>query len=37
MPDSPLYGMSATLLDGREFCFGDLMGKVVLVVNTAAL
>eukprot|EP01127_Copromyxa_protea_P000799 TRINITY_DN10706_c0_g1_i1.p1 TRINITY_DN10706_c0_g1~~TRINITY_DN10706_c0_g1_i1.p1 ORF type:complete len:162 (-),score=34.85 TRINITY_DN10706_c0_g1_i1:86-571(-) len=36
MTDSPLYSFQAKTLDGQEFDFNSLRGKVVLIVNTAS-
>jgi glutathione peroxidase len=35
-PEGGIYGFAAPLLDGGSFDFGQLRGRVVLIVNTAS-
>ncbi len=35
-PEGGIYGFTAALLDGGSFDFGQLRGRVVLIVNTAS-
>ncbi len=34
--DAPIYGFSATAIDGREVSLADYRGRVLLIVNTAS-
>jgi len=37
MEEPSLFGFKANKLDGQAFDFGSLRGKVVLIMNSAAL
>lgn len=36
MAESKFYGFSAKTLEGNDYDFGSLRGKVVLIVNVAS-